>query len=624
MQINLPQAAARDRRFQLLVACSCLSLVLGLFAFSSGDSLALVARTGYWFELAAFLVFLWALWGAFREELSSFRWRSLDWPLAGLVGVCGTVLLVHEVRGFKVLMDEVLLLGTSMNMHFNREALAPLRGNDIQGAYVLMDGAFDKHPLFFPFLLSVVHDLTGYRPGNAFLLNGLLGYVFLGLSALLGRLLAGRSGAWLSVLLFAGLPLLGQNAVGGGLELLNLVLILATVLLGVRLLSGPSDAALTAFCYAAVLLCQVRYESILVAAPVLVLVLWLWRRERRVVMTWSVAVAPLLLLPLLLQRSGFGGWSVPWDLGPVAGSEALFSLGNFSANLGHALAFFFGPPSDQPNSFLFSALGFAALPFALLLFAKRVRAPGTLETPRLVAFAFLAGLLAQAAFLMSYSWGRFDDPVMARLSLPAHLALSFSLLLALPEFRGGERPRWFLVCAAALSLLAVSIPSMATHAYSQQYLPSREIAWKGRFLEEQARKDFLAIDLESAFWVTQQVPVTTVARARANPALLQFHLRNRSYSAMYVFQQLQVDPAGGKAALDPEEDLGPAYELETVAEERLRALTISRVSRIVGIRSDKGEQRAETPLAEVPPPKNVKAAEAAREAYMKNFIRQLP
>jgi hypothetical protein len=50
----------------------------------------------------------------------------------------------------------------------------------------------------------------------------------------LGRMLAGRVAGWLGVVLFAGLPLLSQNATGGGFELINLVMILATLLLGAR------------------------------------------------------------------------------------------------------------------------------------------------------------------------------------------------------------------------------------------------------------------------------------------------------------------------------------------------------------------------------------------------------
>ena len=147
-----------------------------------------------------------------------------------------------------------MLTGTSMSMHFTGTVLTPMRGGDIQGAFVILEGMMDKRQLFFPFLVSILHDLTGYRPENAFVLNGILTFVFLGLVNAAGRKLAGRTAGWLGVALFAGLPLLGQNATGGGFELLNLVMILATMLLGARYIARRDEPSFTAFCYSAMLL----------------------------------------------------------------------------------------------------------------------------------------------------------------------------------------------------------------------------------------------------------------------------------------------------------------------------------------------------------------------------------
>ena len=77
---------------------------------------------------------------------------------------------------------------------------------------------------------------------------------FMALVNAVGRLLAGRLGGWLGVVLFAGLPLLGHNATGGGFELLNLVMILGTMLLGARYLARRDGPAFTAFCFSALLL----------------------------------------------------------------------------------------------------------------------------------------------------------------------------------------------------------------------------------------------------------------------------------------------------------------------------------------------------------------------------------
>jgi hypothetical protein len=212
------------------------------------------------------------------------------------VGLGSAVLLTHETFGFKIVMDEIMLLGTSMSMHFDKTVLTPMRGNDIQGSFVILDGMMDKRPLFFPFLVSLLHDVTGYRPANAFVLNGGLTVVFLSLVNLVGRLLAGRVAGWLGVALFAGLPLLAHNATGGGFELLNLVMILGTLLLGARLVERRDDTSMTAFCFSALLLAQVRYESVIYLLPVAGIVLWVWWRAGRLILPWPVIFAPLLMI----------------------------------------------------------------------------------------------------------------------------------------------------------------------------------------------------------------------------------------------------------------------------------------------------------------------------------------
>ena len=179
-----------------------------------------------------------------------------------------------------------------MSMHLDKTVLTPLRGDIKERS---RSRGLCKRPLFFPFLTSLVHDVTGYRPANAFGLNAGLTFLLLGLACMLGRLLAGRVAGWLAVVLLAGLPLLAHNATGGGFELLNLVMILATMLLGVRAVEKRDAPAITAFCFAGLLLAQVRYESVIYLGPVGLVVLWVWWREGRAVLSWPVIVAPLLM-----------------------------------------------------------------------------------------------------------------------------------------------------------------------------------------------------------------------------------------------------------------------------------------------------------------------------------------
>lgn len=612
-----------DRRIWLLLLSVALALVLGFVAIPDRAAITFVSNAGFWFVLLAFVLFLQALWQTFGREVRSLSWRSADWASLAVIALGGTILLVHETFGFKIVMDEIMLLGTSMSMHLDKTVLTPVRGSDIQGTFVILDGMMDKRPLFFPFLASLLHDLTGYRPTNAFVLNGTLTFVFLGLINATGRLLAGRMAGWLGVLLFAGLPLLAHNATGGGFELLNLVMIAATMLLGARFVEKRDAASLTAFCFSALLLAQVRYESVIWLLPVALIVLWVWFQEGRAILSWPVLLAPLLMIHYPLQHRIFDLRASAWELGSKPGSTKPFAFEYATDNLSHALKYFFGKASEQPNSLVLSALGCIAVPFFGLLVVKRLRALGK-EPPMAVATTFFAvGFAVQFALLMCYFYGQFDDVVIRRLSLPTQLGMVVAVLAVLPQFANAAVLRG-LLAVSAFGLLARSVPSMAAHAYSQEYLPGKETAWRREFIEHQPRHDYLMIDNDSILWIAHKISATPVFQAKGpRRSSLVFLMRNRAFSDVFVFQRYTIDSETGRKTLREGDDLGPDFVLETVQEERLQTLTLTRISRLKEIRDSAGSLTAPDPVAQQVP-KNRAEIERLRREYLENFVKMLP
>ncbi len=154
--------------------------------------------------------------------------------VGGFLAGCGILLLVQEGYGFKILMDEVMAPRHVDEHAFrqDRPGAHARRTCDFAGSVSTALGpARQTTAKLHPFLVSVLHDLTGYRPENVFVLNTALTFILLGLTYAVARRLAGRGAGIVAVLLLTGLPLLAQNATGGGFELLNAVLILGTLLL---------------------------------------------------------------------------------------------------------------------------------------------------------------------------------------------------------------------------------------------------------------------------------------------------------------------------------------------------------------------------------------------------------
>jgi hypothetical protein len=619
--------ALRNKQVWLLLGLGVAAVVAGRFVLTETQAIAAVAKGGYWVMLAAFALFLAALWRTARRALPEWRPSRADAGALALVIACSVLWAAHEKHGFKILADEELLLGTSMGIHYDREIGYPARATDATGPLLLSLKVVDKRPFFFPFVVALVHDFTGYRPTNPFWVNTVLGAVFLALVYVLGWQIArSRWAGALLVLLFAGLPLAAQQAAGGGFELLNLVMIATVLLAARRYARAPDEDSLEVLCLAAVLLALTRYESVVFVLPVAALALWGWSRAGRVIITWPVVLAPVFLLPYVLQNRVFSANASAWELGSIKGADAPFALHYVPDNLGHALAFFFSTDGYQANSIYFAALGLLALPFLLLLTVRTLRESRAAADGADVGSAFVVlGLMGIAALLMLYFWGQFDHPVIRRLSLPVHLL--FAVAIATVGARLIRSPRgWqFALGGAIAALWFQALPMMAQKAYAWDYTPGIEMAWREEFLKKFPARDYLFIDQDSTFWITQRMPATPIKQATERKDGLAYHLRNHSFSAMYVFQRFAVNPETGALTLDAADDVGPDFELEPVVEKRIATLHLARISRVTAIR-EKGAVIARAGLAPIVPgpAKTAGELDKAKAQYLEKWIKQLP
>lgn len=620
------QKLIKDRRLWLLALVGLLAFAIARWTVSTDTAFTWVAKGGYWAMLIAFILFMRAVWKVGMQKWSQWRPGKPEvWALV-LILVVGGIWQAHETRGFKILADEMLLLGTSMDMHLEREATYPIRATDVQGPFQVLTGVLDKRPLFFPFVISIAHDLTGYRPTNSFYVNGVLSVVFLALVYLVAtKIASNRWAGVLGVLLFAGLPLMAQQAAGGGFELLNLVMIAAVLWLACRYTENPDERSAEALCLGAVLLAQTRYESAIFIVPVAGLMIWGWGRARRVILPWSIWLTPILLMPYVLQNRRFIGNAGTWELAGHGNAAQPFSLDFLPNNLGHALAFFFDTSGFQPNSIYFAVLGLMALPLFGIWISRVLRAGKDSSGRDMAVAIFGLGLMATGALLMVYFWGQIDDPVISRLGLPLHLLMMLAIVVVAARMIRWP-VIWKVLCGGAVaSLLVQGLPVMAKRAYEKDYTPGVEMAWRQEFLKQYPEHDYLFIDQDSGFWITHLIPATPIKQAQLRKEGLIYHLRNHSFSAMYVFQRYHVDDQTGELKLDPNDDLGPGFELETIWEKRIVTLLIGRISRITAICDQDGRVEATryvTPLSVEH--RTAEQVEKAKAEYLKNWIKQLP
>jgi hypothetical protein len=545
---------------------------------------------GYYLEAVTFGLFAYF---AAQELGEAWRgWAALRphrWGIATILA--GAILLqVHEPHTFKVLDDEYDLAAVAHNMHFVREAAMPDKMHTFDGMPMPVGGTVDKRPLAYQFLVATAHDLTGYRPANAWVVNGLLAAVLLAIIYATGVAWAGPRAGIVGAWLLTGLPLLAQNATGGGFDILNMVMLAAVFLAAVHYLKDKDGRGLELLVFGAVLLAGVRYESLLYLLAVPAVVLMRWRRDGWASgrLSWWVAGAPaLLILPLAVQEVYFGS-----DGYFQTSRNDFLNVAHVPDNLAHAVYFLFQWGSYLPNSVLLSTAGGVALVMAGVIFLRNLAGRPEESAPDAALRVFLPLVVVNTAVAMGLSWGAWDDPIITRYALPFLLALTWCVLWLLGRnWSKATVPGW-VVAGTVLYAVVVSVPTMAQARSTAQLYPHRLHDWALAWLAEHGGNDTLVLGRSQLPFIVYRQPAMSLSEANREPEQIQRALDLGLYRQVLIVQELVLNPHSGRFEAVIDGGLGPGTRLDTspnptwrtevAAEARLHPRLLARILRITG------------------------------------------
>ncbi|HEX9784959.1 MAG TPA: hypothetical protein VGA56_19805 [Opitutaceae bacterium] len=601
------------------------ALVVGFVLVSPKPVLDFVQHAGYYVIALGCVAWVIAVARMLKSARHVPTWGRADLALIGASLAAALLWQVNMPHGFKVLLDELVVSATAMSMHFDREIFVPLKIHVVDGYSVVLDGIVDKRLSFFAFLLSLLYGLTGYRTANVFVLNAAISAVLLYLAGRFGRRLGGQDCAGLLVVvLLGGLPLLGLNATSGNFEALNLLMICACMLAAHRFLARPDAIIQDVLVLGAVLLAQTRYESVLFVAPVGAVVLWGWWKLRRPIWSWGLFAAPLLLILVPLQSKVFAmNANGYWQL--TNGLEKPFMLKFFTENLGHAILALFVLDGRQMGSPMLSLAGVVCTVFVFVFLLRRPRqlasCPGAL-----VLAGFGLVVAANFGLVLCYHWGQLDDFVAMRLALP--LMLFFALAAAFACGRWIRRAEiWIPVLAlpVAWTLLA-GVPMAANSMSTESFLSYQETKWQRRFVREK-RDEHALFAMASPIVALNERKAGLSTEALAERAgQMAWHLEQRSYQDVYVFQRLSFDATSEQWVADERNRLGPEFMLETIEERRFKPAFKMRLSRLLAVDLNRqlprpSDWQAKFPQFLLPSPENDVGPE---ERYTHEYLSMLP
>ena len=581
---NLIRAAPDQWRVGLFAACTLVALIAGFAAISPYVAKLLITAGGYYYMLGLFALFGWLGFrvAAPRRTVWLGWIRRPGWPGA-LILLATAFALWSDPFKHKVLYDEYVLQGTALHMHATKEIGTVIRAYDIAGSWVPIDTFLDKRPYFFTFLVSLVHDLTGYRIANMFLVNVALTPLLFALVYWLGREVAGRGAALLAVGLLATMPLLGQNATGAGMELHNLAMLALTMALAVLWLRAPDEDRLSLLVLGAILLAQSRYESAIFVVPVAVVIVAGWINAGRLILPWPAMVAPLLLVPRVWHNRFLDASPLLWQLNE--GQTSRFGLDYLPGNLTGAWTFFFNLRPALANSWFLSALGSAGLAWFLWVACCWARRPGRapLAPAALALMAFGAGIVGNLVLIMFYYWSRLDDTIASRFALPTCLLLALSSAWFVHRFETGRVPAVRLATLAFAGWLVVwGLPVLAQRLYTSQNLVMQEVEWEHDELLKRPGPVLFVSNKSTIPFVLWRIPTINTSVARQRSAQIGYHLREGTFKEVIVAQALRPTSAKGEMGVDPDDLMPASYRLEPIVEKRFGG-RYSRLSRMVAI-----------------------------------------
>jgi hypothetical protein len=568
---------------------------MGFAAFDSAIAILLIKHGGYWLLLLTWLLLLVNLYQRTQTIEAPLRCLRKLWSLpAGYVLVCSVLLLTMQPSGYKITMDEPVLAATSLQMHMEREVMTAARAYEVNGVFSLLGGYVDKRPYFFPFLASLLHDLTGYRALQGVLLNGLLTPLFLSLLFIAGRLIWRDWGGYLLIGLFMTVPLLAMNVNGAGFELLNLVMILGTSLAAYSYLQCPAPRKMDTLILMGLLLAQTRYESVLYVLAVGCVIAVVWMRRKEIEFTWIGITAPLLLISFPLQQIIFDDYESLWQL-DHNDVDRPFSLDFVFSNLWRAGRYFFAMNRHQPNSLLLSFLFVAACAGFVYAFARRRVRLDFSRNEAVICYTFGFVIFANFSILMAYHWGQIDDIVATRLVLPFLLFQAVAVVFFLSLFQKCKHCGCLFFSVVLIFFISVTRPLCARSDFLMWGTTQAEVLW----LQEKARlrqgQSVLFITNRHLVPIAEQVSAAPIHDALSGKAQLDLHQRLKTFSEVLIvyvspFSEGQHKNYNLGDAAQIEAALNAAFEMETLEEEKLNDGACIRLARLKRVHLDDSER----------------------------------
>ncbi|MFU8848854.1 MAG: hypothetical protein ACNA77_09085 [Opitutales bacterium] len=438
---------------------------------------------GYYFCLALFFSVGWYIYRRCRQ----LDWRATlrgHWPgllLAAWAGLSLQVLQEHQMRVFN---DEPAHQITARMMHEHRQVALPQVGYYLEGQTDFSAKTLSYRMYFYAFLVSLAHDLTGFRVANAWVVNGLMGLAFFLLAYGIGNRFQGKYGGLFAVLLAAGLPLLDRSATSAGYDLTNMVALAGLFMVSMDYIERPGKFHLFGMITAALVAAYSRNESSLYLIYLFLVVGGVFlRSEKQFQISWFAALSPVFLIPAFVSSSLFRALQ-PASVYSEIGGHGFFQWERIPENFQQIAAWLFDFSPAEPSWPVLSLLGLLGLVALLthLLVSWLGRKPLTPQTTLLACYALVASGVFVASVLAQF-WNPLAGEAV-RFLLPLHLLLLLAAIWWFKELKVSDALRRKILVGLGILVFWLGLPARMSPPMGNNAAFAQSAAWSVEWLAE--------------------------------------------------------------------------------------------------------------------------------------------
>ncbi len=562
-----PHKAKKITIYLFNSAALAVFIILLIYSLKDKKTMSnLFAHTSYY--IIFLLLTIWAIQtGLFIKSLNpSLKALTIKYGLGILTALVLTIVVFVSVDvQFKTLSDETNLLSVSMSMLNDKTCYNSTMGKYYYGNFNSINNEMEKRPLVFPFMVNLVHTLTGFRYQNPFILNFIVMFLLLSGIYISVRAFLDQASSIAAILLVISYPVITIFGTSGGFDLLNsafFVLIMASTYYFIK---KPSSVSLAFVLASLLVFSNIRYESpaFLLLIPVL-----LWRRitwEHLKGCSYLLFAAPLLSLPYIWQRL------LRPDAYQNPPEVPIFSFGTMIKNTG----VFFKNLVDFNHYLPYAGfITLASLIIFIYLTAEIYRKKVDLKNNGYFLFVLIAAVFAIALIYFSHFFGDYTHPSSARLFIT--LSIVFALgPVALKIFKPQMLSGTTLLIISMVCFLYYH-PIAVEGRFVNSLKGNRTTGHCIDFLNKVNDRNILIITERPGQYTSLGYGAINFAYANKNEKqILKEGYRHLS-SKIVVFQEIEYE--GEKPT--KETNLNPDFRLNTLYEIQISATEFLRISEV--------------------------------------------